>query len=195
MGRLSVQALLDRVQWEGNRLWRKACRRLAAPWWLMLACLPVSAAAVLLILRLPAEAPAPDRSRAPVALAPVIASDSLEARERLRAFDRYLLPQKDIPLFIDALIKLAATYGLTLERGQYQAQADVAGGFLRYRMALPIRGDARAVQGFIEAALIDHRSLTLEAVQFKREQVESATMAADIHWVLFLHPAASGSAP
>jgi hypothetical protein len=55
---------------------------------------------------------------------------------------------------------------------------------LRYRMTLPVKGDAQAIHQFMAAALKAHKTLALDAVQFKRERIESGEIEARIQWVL-----------
>ena len=85
---------------------------------------------------------------------------------------------------IAALFDLAANQQITLSRGEYRMQADDAGGFLRYRISLPVKGQAAAIQGFVEQGLLRNRSLAFESVQFKRDKIESANVEARIQWTL-----------
>jgi hypothetical protein len=114
-----------------------------------------------------------------------------DGRARLKAFDDYLLTHADIPSVVQNLIRLAEAEKLVLARGDYRPQADVQGGFLRYRMSLPVKGDAQAIRRFMQAALLAHRTLALEGVQFKRERIESATVEARLQWVLLTRPPAA----
>ena len=90
-------------------------------------------------------------------------------------------------------IALAAANGLVLKRGTYRPQPEPQGGYLRYRMTLPVTGQATAIQQFIKAALKAQRSLSLESVQFKRERGESSVVEAHIQWSLLTRlPSAAG---
>jgi hypothetical protein len=71
-----------------------------------------------------------------------------------------------------------------LARGDYRAQPDLQGGFMRYRMSLPVKGDAPAVLKLMQAALQSHKTLALESVQFKRARIESADVEVRLQWVL-----------
>ena len=82
------------------------------------------------------------------------------------------------------LISLATDSGLLLARGEYKAQAEMQGGFLRYGMTLPVKGDPQAIHTFILTALAQNRTLALEGIQFKREQIESPEIEARLQWVL-----------
>ena len=109
----------------------------------------------------------------------------VDGRVGLQAFDDRLLAHDDIPSVLQDVLRLAEAQGLVAQRGDYRAQADVAGHFLRYRMSLPVRGAAPAVHRFMEAALLAQPSLALESVQFKRDRIESTDIEARIQWVVY----------
>jgi len=109
-----------------------------------------------------------------------------DGRARLAEFDAYLPRHDEIPATLAALFNLAQREGLSIARGEYKAEADGPGRFLRYRMTLPVQGDAAAVRRFMLAALQAHKTLALESVQFKRERSGAAEVDARIQWVLLL---------
>jgi len=51
-------------------------------------------------------------------------------------------------------------------------------------MTLPVQGDAGAIRRFMLAALLAHKTLALESVQFKRDRAATAEVEARIQWVL-----------
>lgn len=112
-----------------------------------------------------------------------------ESRKRLSAFYNYLPLYEQIPDAIDSLLSIAAEQGLTLERGDYKPLADVDGKFIRYQIGFPVSGDAKAIQSFVALALIKHRSLALDSIQFKRDSIGSDFISAKIQWTLLVKPA------
>lgn len=114
-----------------------------------------------------------------------------DARARLQAFDRHLVPHEEIAVALQDLIALAESTGLVLARGAYRPQPDPQGGYLRYRMTLPVIGPADAIHRFVMTALGRQRSLSLESVQFKRERSDSAHIEARIQWALLARLPAS----
>lgn len=114
----------------------------------------------------------------------VDAENVSDGRARLQAFEDHLLLHDDIPGVIQDLLYLAEAEGLKMQRGEYQPRIDPTGGFLRYHMTLPVNGAAPAIHQFMEAALHKHKSLALESVQFKREQIEASGIKARIQWVV-----------
>jgi hypothetical protein len=107
------------------------------------------------------------------------------SHDRLMVFENHLLPQVQIPAAIETLLQDAKDQGLTVQRGNYRPEVDAVGGFMRYRMTLPVKGSAPAVQAFIDAALLNEKALALESVQFKRERIESADVEVRLQWVVF----------
>lgn len=105
-------------------------------------------------------------------------------RSRLASFDSMLLPHADIPQVIQDLLQLAASQGLSVQRGEYRAQPDVAGGFLRYGMTLPVSGDAAAVERFMQTALRTQPMLLLDNWHLQRQQRSSGQIEARLQWVL-----------
>lgn len=107
-----------------------------------------------------------------------------DGRSRMKAFEDHLLPHEDIALAVENLVRLAESEGLSIARGEYRPQADPVGGFLRYRMSLPVKGQVAAVYAFIQSALLMQKALAVESVQFKREQAVSGHIEVRIQWVL-----------
>ncbi|HEY0061049.1 MAG TPA: hypothetical protein VGC21_02945, partial [Telluria sp.] len=133
-------AWLARAGWEIGRAVRALVRRygMAAP--LLLGCLALTVGALAAAYqqhsraaRLRATLAQAAQQLAPAA-APSAPTGMAGARARLQAFDRQLLAHQDLPAAVQDLIALGAAEGLSLARGSYRPQVDVAGRFLRYRM-------------------------------------------------------------
>ena len=175
-----------RVAWEGRRLLRRATHRLGLPWLLAF----VGGASLLSALWL-RESQHDRWVRASRSVAPWSdipqgrpATVEPDARARLRAFNDHLPEHDEIPAALQDLIALAEANGLTLARGNYRPQLEAQGGYLRYRMTLPVIGQADAVQRFMMAALREQQTLSLESVQFKRERSDTSVVEARIQWAL-----------
>jgi uncharacterized iron-regulated membrane protein len=105
-------------------------------------------------------------------------------RQRLLAFEQHLLPHQDIPFALQDMLRLAEEEGLTIRHAEYRAQAEPRGGFMRYRINLPVQGKSETVNRYIYEALLAQKNLALESVQLKRETLESQNLEARIQWVL-----------
>ena len=120
-----------------------------------------------------------DGKKAP---APVVEKE--DGRTRLKAFEDYLLPHEEIPTVVQDVLARAEAEGLRLMRGDYKAEREPQGLFMRYRMALPVKGNADAIHRFMLVALKENRTLVLENVQFKRTRIDSDEIEARIQWIL-----------
>lgn len=118
-----------------------------------------------------------------------------DGRARLHAFETYLLPHEDIPSAVQALLHLAEAESLSISHAEYRAQPDSAGGFLRYRMTFPVKGEALAIRRFILSALQTQQTLALESIRFKRESISRSEIEAQIQWAMLTRlPSTSGGA-
>jgi hypothetical protein len=117
--------------------------------------------------------------------APVQSQNPSDAQSRLRQFAGYLTKHEDIPVVVGDVLRQAEDEGLSIQRGDYRPQIDGPGGFLRYRMNLPVTGKPDAMHRFIQAALVAHRSLALESIHFGRERTEAGQIEARLQWTLF----------
>jgi hypothetical protein len=113
--------------------------------------------------------------------------DNSNSRAPLQAFEDFLIPHDEIPDVVQSLMALARSEHLELVRGEYKQQDVTLGGFMRYQMFLPVKGDAQAIYHFMNRALRAHQTLALNTIQFKREGIESKEVEAQIHWVLITH--------
>jgi hypothetical protein len=112
--------------------------------------------------------------------------EALAVARDLNDFQKSLLRYGDIPDALRDLIVLAQKNNLVLSRGEYQMQIDQRGQFMRYQMVLPVRGQAPAVERFILEALLQHKTMALESVQFKREGASAKELEAKVQWVLMV---------
>ncbi|HEY6898243.1 MAG TPA: hypothetical protein VI279_13355 [Rhodocyclaceae bacterium] len=104
--------------------------------------------------------------------------------EDLGAFQAYLPQHDDIPDILKRLLLLAEDQGLVFASGEYKAEAD--NGFTAYRMTLPVKGDAAAIQSFLLAALKEHRTLALESAAFRRQRIDAKDVEARLNLLLLV---------
>ncbi len=119
--------------------------------------------------------------------APVANANSVlpNAAVHIQAFDDFLLEHEAIPSAIQELLRLAGEQKLVALKGEYRATIEAQGEFMRYRMLIPVKGEAQAIRRFMQAALLAQKALALESIQFKRERIDSSEIEAKINWVLF----------
>lgn len=184
-----------RLAWEVRRAQRRLAYRLGLP-----GVLALLALAVLLTALWMRESQRDKWTRARDAVAQLPTAGRVETPitepdgyARLREFDRFLPAHEDIPTAIQDLIALAEANGLVLTRGTYRPQPETQGGYLRYRMTLPVTGHADAILRFMMAALETQATLSLEAVQFKRERSDTLVVETRIQWALLTHLPPAGA--
>lgn len=116
-----------------------------------------------------------------------------DGARRLAAFHAYLPAHETIPALLKQLVGTAQKNGITLAKAGYKPVSDDGAAFMRYQITLPIKGDYAAVQAFIVGALRDLPTLTLDAVTFQREQIESGEVETKVHFNLLVRlPAPKG---
>jgi Tfp pilus assembly protein PilO len=193
MERLNIQALRglgERLAWELHRGRSSAARHLGLAGTLAAAL----AVVVVILLGVWFEQQQLLRSviqrRSELAQATVRQALSVEqakpsaARDRLHQFESHLLAHDDIPSVVEDVLRRAEDEGLSIQRGDYRPQADLQGGFMRYRMSLPVAGKPAAIHRFIQAVLVAHRSLALQSIHFGRERMEAGQIEARLQWSL-----------
>jgi Tfp pilus assembly protein PilO len=102
------------------------------------------------------------------------------------AFHAYLPPHDTIPDLLKELVRVAQQNGIALSKAEYKPEQDDKAGFLRYRIALPVKAEFASVQGFLVDSLQALPTLTLESVAFKREQIASGEVEARIQFMLLV---------
>lgn len=185
----------EQVAWEVGRARRSLTRRLGLLGWGVLLCLFIALLAWWLayeqdgrLREVNARLFKQKRTQVEHTASSVQAVDpasAMDGRARLKLFAEYLLPHQDIPAAIEEIFRVAEKEGLSIQRGEYRPEVENAGGFLRYHMTLPIKGQARAIYQFIQAVLLSQKNMALENVQFKRERISSTEIEVRIRWVLF----------
>jgi hypothetical protein len=204
MERLSLSSVTHawaHLSWEARRLICSGHRRFGAWGWALLTCvlaavlggaaLQHQTATLSDVRQRAAQGQAATPFKPPAAKADQTDRQPTDGRALLLAFERHLLPTADLPLVLQDLLQLAQTHGLVVERGDYRAQNDAIGNFTRYRMTLPVKGPAAQVQAFIQAALLNEKTLALDSVQFKRASIESVEVEARIQWMVLMRASAS----
>ncbi|MGB8337661.1 MAG: hypothetical protein WCD07_12475 [Burkholderiales bacterium] len=118
--------------------------------------------------------------------APVVVINPVQinSAEHIHAFDVFLLPHNEIPAAIEELLRLAGEQRLVALKGEYRPTIEPQGQFMRYRMLIPVKGEAQAIRHFMQAAMLAQKALALESIQFKRDRIDSTQIEAKINWVL-----------
>jgi Tfp pilus assembly protein PilO len=90
------------------------------------------------------------------------------------------------PQWLEKLVALAATRGLTLNDGEYKATREKVGKLVRYQMILPVKGEYPQIRKFLTDVPGALPVIALENVQFERQKVADPSVEAKIKLVLYL---------
>lgn len=87
---------------------------------------------------------------------------------------------------IGTLEHLARAHGIALPRGQYSATRQPGGAFTRWQIVLPVETTYPALHAWLATLLERLPNLALDEIKLKRERIESATLQAELHLVLYV---------
>lgn len=187
---------LGRWTWECARAARIVSRRFGVLGWFAMACMAMAVLAAIQGQRARSQLDDARRQLADLNTTAVRPVESpMQTPNGLKAFEGLLLAHDDIPATVQDILELAQAQHLSIVHGDYRPQIDAKGGFMRYRMTLPVKGEAQAIHRFMLAALRAHRTLALESAQFKRERIESTEVEARIQWVVMTRLSSADAVP
>jgi Tfp pilus assembly protein PilO len=106
--------------------------------------------------------------------------------EQLAEYYRFFPPVRSAPQWLEKLVSLAESSGLSLDQGEYQAAQDKVGRLVRFQMTLPLRGEYPQIRKFLAALPSELPVVALEKVQFERQSIADPEVEARIRLVLYL---------
>ena len=92
-----------------------------------------------------------------------------------------------LPSQVERLHRIARSSGLQLQTGEYRLEVPPA-GLVAYRVALPARGEYRALRTFIGAVLKEMPVAAIDRVRFERKKPGDAQLEAHIQLTLYFRP-------
>jgi hypothetical protein len=189
-----IQGWVSRLSFQKEAVWwnvkwaaRSFGRRFGWPGWLILASLLIASLASVVEQRQTKLLSEAKDKLAQYRPAPAVYTSPVQTNgaEHIQAFDNFLLPHDEIPSAIQELLRVAGEQKLIALKGEYRATIESQGEFMRYRMLIPVKGEAQAIRRFMQAAMLSQKALALESIQFKRDRIDSTEIEAKINWVLF----------
>lgn len=87
---------------------------------------------------------------------------------------------------VGALLALAANHHLEPQQTEFQQSREGPPGLVRLRIAMPLSGPYAQLRGFIDEAQERDPSLSLDGLRLRRSSPQSANVAADVRWSLYL---------
>jgi Pilus assembly protein, PilO len=106
--------------------------------------------------------------------------------EQLVEFYHFFPAEKDSPVWLDKLVKVAERNGLSLNEGEYKVTQDKVGQLMRYKIMLPVQGKYPQIRKFLASLPSEIPVVALENVQFERKNIVDTDVQAKIKLVLYL---------
>jgi len=88
---------------------------------------------------------------------------------------------------VERLHRIGRASGLQLQQADYRLEVPPA-GLIAYRVSLPVRGEYRALRGFIGAVLKEMPVAAVDRVRFERKKPGDTQLEAQIQLTLFFRP-------
>lgn len=113
----------------------------------------------------------------------------LSSEDQLAEFYQKFPVEACSPQWLEKLVALAASHGLSLNDGEYKATSDKVGKLMRYQMTLPVKGEYPQIRKFLTDLPGALPAVALENVQFERQKIADPNIEAKIKLVLYLEQA------
>ncbi|MEO8598499.1 MAG: type 4a pilus biogenesis protein PilO [bacterium] len=109
--------------------------------------------------------------------------------EQLVAFYKKFPDERSSPEWLEKLVVMAQSHGLSLNEGEYKVTREKVGRLLRFHMTLPMKGEYPQIRKFLAALPSELPVVALENVQFERQKVADPIVEVRIKLILFLEQA------
>lgn len=106
--------------------------------------------------------------------------------DRLAAFYGFFPRPTDLPDLLEKVFAAAKGQGLQLEHGEYRVLRDNAGGLTQFQLTLPVRGTYPQIRKFVDGAMAEVSTLSLDSIQFERQKVGDALVDARVKLAVYL---------
>jgi len=106
--------------------------------------------------------------------------------DKLTAFYGFFPRPADLPDLLGKVFAAGKGQGLQLEHGEYRVVKDNAGGLTQFQLTLPVRGTYPQIRKFVDGAMAEVSTLSLDSIQYDRQKVGDAMVDAKIKLVVYL---------
>jgi Tfp pilus assembly protein PilO len=111
---------------------------------------------------------------------------ALDREEQLRVFYKSFAPTDQLPDTLSRIYSAAAKQDLVLETGEYTRLQTGSERLARFRVAFPVKGSFKQLLGFMDAVLLENKSVALENAAFKRDKVDDEAVEAKLVFLVFM---------
>ena len=106
--------------------------------------------------------------------------------DKLAAFYGFFPRPTDLPDLLGKVFAAGKGQGLQLERGEYRVVRDTAGGLTQFQLTLPVRGTYPQIRKFVDGAMAEVSTLSLDSIQFDRQKVGDPNVDAKVKLIVYL---------
>ncbi|MDP1928217.1 MAG: type 4a pilus biogenesis protein PilO [Thiobacillus sp.] len=106
--------------------------------------------------------------------------------EQLTAFYQIFPSERDSTEWVAKIAAIAQRDGLALQQADYKVDRDKSGKLIRFQMSLPLMGEYQTIRRFLSDLQAQIPIVSLEQVQFERQNVGSPLVNAKLRLVIFL---------
>jgi len=117
------------------------------------------------------------------------------AAEQLAVFEQGFVADAGIPAAVGRLLEIASRHRMRIEQAEFKLASEAGQPLQRYAMAMPVRGDYRAVRRFVQEALRTQPGLALEELSLRRTDPRAPVVEAQLRFVLFVRKPERDAAP
>ncbi|MBI2317437.1 MAG: hypothetical protein HYY28_10540 [Betaproteobacteria bacterium] len=114
------------------------------------------------------------------------AAAPLTPGDRLAAFYGFFPHPNDLPDLLEKVFGAAKQHGLRLEQGEYRLARDGTGTLQQFQLALPVHGTYPQIRKFVDGALAEVATLSIESIHIERQKVGDAMVEAKVKMVVYL---------
>jgi Tfp pilus assembly protein PilO len=125
-------------------------------------------------------------ARSGTASGSVVSLARSEQAKRLQAFQSVLGSREEMDTYVARVHTLATTYGLRLERSEYQFSEHPGGGYDRYEISVPAVGESEALQTFALALLKEFPFIAVHELAMRREESSERVSKARLKLSVFV---------
>jgi Tfp pilus assembly protein PilO len=106
--------------------------------------------------------------------------------DKLAAFYAFFPQSANLPDLMQKVFAAAKAQGLQLEHGEYRTITDNAAGLTQFQLTLPVHGTYPQIRKFVDAAMAEVPTLSLDSIQFDRQKVGDAAVDANVRLAVYL---------
>lgn len=106
--------------------------------------------------------------------------------EQLATFYQIFPSERDSTEWVARIAAIAQRDGLALQQADYKVDRDKSGKLIRFQMSLPLMGEYQTIRRFLSDLQAQIPIVSLEQVQFERQNIGSPLVNAKLRLVIFL---------